>query len=161
MIINAKPLTAREFKPFGQVLMGRNKGDERLAYAAKMQNSRVAAKPNMTFMRVAPAEKPILIKCLERHVYSNQTFIPLNGTYHLVAVCPSGADGHPLVDRLAAFIADGSQAVNYNAGTWHAPRTAIREPGEFIMFRWDEENSLDVELVQLDDAVEVNVFGLT
>ena len=156
MIINAKVLTAREFRHFGQVLMGRDNGEERLAYAAKMHSSRVAAKPNMTFMRVLPAKQPILIECLERHVYSNQTFIPLDGTHHLVAVCPSDKKGQPVIDKLVAFVADGSQAVNYNAATWHAPRTVIKGPGEFIMFRWDEENSLDVEFLQLKFPIKIN-----
>ncbi|MEJ2166589.1 MAG: ureidoglycolate lyase [Desulfobacterales bacterium] len=156
MIVHAKPLTPEAFAPFGQVLMGPGEGPERYAFAACMQNERAAARPNMTFMRVNRAARPIRIKSLERHVYSNQTFIPLNGTCQLVAVCPSDENGRPTLERLLAFIATGAQAVNYNANTWHAPRTAIRGPGEFIMFRWDDGTELDTESWPLKEAVEID-----
>ena len=155
MIVQAKPLTPAAFAPFGQVLMGPGKGPERYAYAARMQNDRTAARPNMTFMRVNPAARPIRIKSLERHVYSNQAFIPLNGTGQLVAVCPSDGVGRPLLEQLLAFVATGAQAVNYNANTWHAPRTAIRGPGEFIMFRWDDGTDQDTESWPLAEAIEI------
>jgi len=156
MIVHTNPLTPEAFAPFGQVLMGPGQGPERYAFAARMQNERAAARPNMTFMRVALAARPIRIKSLERHVYSNQTFIPLNGTCQLVAVCPSGGNGQPLLEQLLAFVATGAQAVNYNANTWHAPRTAIRGPGEFIMFRWDDGTDLDTEGWPLEEPIEIH-----
>jgi ureidoglycolate lyase len=155
LIVQAKPLTPDAFAPFGQVLMGLGKGPERYAFAARMQNDRPEARPNMTFMRVNLAAQPIRIKSLERHVYSNQTFIPLNGTVQLVAVCLSDGEGRPMLEQLLAFVATGAQTVNYNANTWHAPRTAIRAPGEFIMFRWDDGTDLDTESWPLEAAIEI------
>jgi ureidoglycolate lyase len=155
MIVKANPLTSDVFTPFGQVLMGGGKGSERHPYAARIKNLRTDARPNMTFMRVPIMDMPVQIAELERHVYSNQTFIPLNGTRQLVVVCASQHDETPDINTLAAFIAEGSQAVNYNPGVWHAPRTAIGGPGEFVMFRWDEDNDRDTELFPLDEPIEI------
>ena len=157
MKINATKLTPEAFTGFGQVLMGPGGGPERYEFAARIENLRENARANTSFMRVAPAIKPIQVTQLERHAYSNQTFVPMNGTYHLVAVCPSDAAGHPVVEKIAVFVAGPSQAVNYNAGCWHAPRTVIKGAGEFVMFRWDDGSDLDTELVTLDAPVTIQI----
>lgn len=155
--ITARPLNAKEFSMFGDVLEGKGDGAERWAYAAKMENQRPNARPNMTYMRMIPADAPVCVTNLERHVFSNQTFIPLNGTKHLIVVCRNDENGYPLLDSLIAFIAGGSQAVNYHAGIWHAPRTALCMPGEFVMFRWDEDTPDDTELIELETVIEVDI----
>ena len=87
------------------------------------------------------------VKILERHPYTTQTFIPMGlsksdakKTRYLVIVAPSlepsPADvslpvppshisgdrlpgrGLPDLSRVTAFIANGSQAITYGAGTW-------------------------------------------
>ena len=156
-MIKAKPLISEDFAPFGQVLTGHGRGPERLAYAARMENRRAHAKPNMTFMRIKPVKTPVRIKAFERHCYSNQTFIPLNGIRHLIVVCPSTVSGAPDISKLIAFTAEGSQAVNYNAGVWHAPRSPLEEPGEFIMFRWDDGSDDDMELFPMATEIEVDI----
>jgi ureidoglycolate lyase len=93
------------------------------------------------------------VEILERHPFTTQTFIPVGlskiekeGPRYLVIVAPSlspsCADrmlpvpaqnlaarppgrGLPDLTRLKAFIADGSQAITYGAGTWHAPMVVI------------------------------------
>ena len=157
--ITARPLTAEAFAPYGQVLQGTGPATERKEFASRMQNGRPHAKPNMTYMKVLAATGPVLVRAVERHPFSNQTFVPLNGTRHLVAVCPSAPDGSPLVERMEAFVASGSQAVNYDANVWHAPRTALSLPGEFVMFRWDDGGALDTELIALATPVAVELPG--
>ena len=157
MIIPAHKLTPEAFAGFGQVLMGPGTGPERHEFAATIENRRESARPNLSFMRVAPATQPIQVAMLERHAFSNQTFVPMNGTYHLVAVCPQDTDGRPVVEKMTAFVATPSQAVNYDAGTWHAPRTVIKGAGEFVMFRWDDGGDLDTELFKIDSPVEINI----
>jgi ureidoglycolate lyase len=155
--IRAVPLTAEAFAPFGQVLAASGPGPQRKPYASRMHNDRPHARPNMTYMRVAIETGTVKITALERHPHSNQTFIPLDGTRHLVAVCPSSADGRPLVPELRVFVAEGTQAINYDANVWHAPRTALSAPGEFVMFRWDDDTDADTELVPLADALQVEL----
>lgn len=147
--ILAEPLTVQAFAPFGQVLAGTGDGAERRPFAARMHNGRAQAQPNLTWMRVAPQPLPVTVTALERHPHSNQSFVPMNGTRQLVVVCPSGADGEPLLSQARAFVASGSQGVNYDANVWHAPRVALCAPGEFAMFRWDDGGGEDTQLVEL------------
>jgi ureidoglycolate lyase len=155
--IRAERLTAEAFAPFGQVLQGTGAGAQRTPFASRMRNDRPAAQPNMTWMRVVPVSGSVRIDTLERHPHSNQTFVPMNGTRYLVAVCPSAPDGEPLPSQLRIFVADGSQAVNYDADVWHAPRMALSAPGEFVMFRWDNGSALDTELRALAAPIVVEL----
>lgn len=157
MTLVARTLSPEAFAPFGDVLTGLDDqlGPERHEFAARFQNLRERARPNLTFMRVPLAVGELLVRALERHPFSNQAFVPLNGTSQLVVVCPSDAHGRPALGALRAFVATGSQAVNYHAGVWHAPRTALGAPGEFIMFRWDDGSHDDTEVVTLDTPIRV------
>lgn len=155
--LRAQPLTAEAFAPYGQVLAGTGPATERREFASRMHNGRAHARPNMTYMKVLPADGAPVIRALERHPHSNQTFVPLAGTRHLVAVCPSDAGGRPRLDRLEVFVATGVQAVNYDANVWHAPRTALSAPGEFVMFRFDDGSALDTELIPLPAPIAVEL----
>lgn len=107
-----------------------------------------------------------LVHILERHPYTTQTFIPLglpssekNEVCYLVIVAPSlppsAADeelpvpapttsgsnlpgrGLPDLNRIQVFVAKGSQAVTYGAGTWHAPMVAIgKKPVDFVVVQF-------------------------
>jgi len=157
MNINAISLTPESFAPFGQVIMGNGKTPERVAFAAKIENHRTDARLNVTYLHINPVKGPVSIEAMEKHPYSHQIFVPLNGTRHLVVVCPSTRDGEPNLSELRAFTAAGSQTVNYYAGVWHAPRTAIGGAGEFIMLRWDAGTAHDEEVRLLPAAVEINL----
>lgn len=160
MRIKAGPLTSEAFAAFGQVLQGSGAQTERKGFAARMENGRPGARPNMTYMKLVPAMGSIRIEALERHPCSNQTFIPLNGTRYIVAVCPSTPNGDPVVAEMKVFVAEASQAVNYDADVWHAPRMALSAPGEFVMFRWDDGSDRDTELILLQAAVAVDIPDL-
>ncbi|MCJ1400445.1 Ureidoglycolate lyase [Xylographa trunciseda] len=73
---------------------------------------------------------------MERHPYTTQTFTPMGldpndmTTAYLVVVAPtipsSKPDaGTPDTANIRAFLARGSQAVTYGAGTWHAPMIVL------------------------------------
>jgi len=157
MNTNAIPLAPDAFASFGQVIMGNGKTPRRIAFAAKFENQRAEAKLNLTYLHIDPLEGPVTIEALERHPYSNQVFVPLNGTRHLVVVCPSNRNGEPDLSGLKAFTAEGSQTVNYYANVWHAPRTAIGGAGEFIMLRWDDGTEGDEERRALGTAIQINL----
>ena len=151
----AKPLTAEAFRPYGAVLMAGGEAPERFEYAGNIENNRKHAKPNLTFIHAIP--KPPLIGAVERHRFSSQTFVPMNGVRYLVGVCPPTSDGGPDLSRLVAFIADGGQAVNYDAGAWHSPLSVLDQPGQFTMLRFDDGGADDTELVKLEAPVEVRI----
>ena len=106
---------------------------------------------------------------LERHPYTSQTFIPLglaasntNETRYLVIVAPtlppspldeelpvpngkgSRGSGLPDITKINAFVVNGSQAVTYRAGTWHAPMIVIgKKPINFVVIQ--SVNGVDLE----------------
>lgn len=106
------------------------------------------------------------IEILERHPYTTQTFIPLglpaseaNEARYLVIVVPSlppsstdatlpvpastanngplPGRGLPDLQKIRAFIANGSQAVTYGAGIWHTPMVVIgKKPISFVVVQF-------------------------
>lgn len=89
------------------------------------------------------------VEILERHPFTSQTFIPIGlaaaneDTCFLVIVAPTASSSvrsndasfksgkrptampGPDLNATRAFIGRGNQAVNYRAGTWHAPMVAL------------------------------------
>lgn len=103
------------------------------------------------------------VQILERHPYTTQTFIPLgisseevSRVRYLVVVAPSlppspkdeglpvpqtsdplPGRGLPDLTKIRAFMANGSQAVTYGAGTWHAPMVVVGEkPIDFVVVQF-------------------------
>jgi len=122
------------------------------------------------------------VKILERHPFTSQTFIPLglskkemNETRYLVIVAPSlppsprdnsfpvpvgvgPGCGMPDLQRIRAFVADGSQSVTYGAGTWHAPMVVVGTKAvDYVVVQY--ANGVDIEdcqevVLQADDDRE-------
>jgi ureidoglycolate lyase len=114
------------------------------------------------------------VEILERHPFTSQTFIPLGlspseakQARYLVIVAPtlppsktdenlpvpsakdSPGRGLPDLTRMKAFIAKGSHAVTYGAGTWHAPMVVVgRKPIDFVVVQFSNG-------VALEDCQEV------
>ena len=52
---------------------------------------------------------------------------------YLVIVCRDDGTGSPDVSGLVAFLVKGTQAINYDVGTWHHGMVTIGRPGLFAM----------------------------
>jgi ureidoglycolate lyase len=66
---------------------------------------------------------------------------------------PLPGSGLPDLDNLRAFIAKGSQAVTYGAGTWHAPMVVLgNKPVDFVVVQYANG-------VGLEDCQEVEIKG--
>ena len=154
-VIKAMELTPEAFLEFGAVLMSRGTAPQRDGFAGRVENRREQAKPNLTFIHALP--KPAVVGAMERHLYSSQTFVPMHGAKSLIAVCPPTPDGEPELTDIRVFVAQGGQAVHYNAGTWHAPLCTLDQPGEYVMLRWDDGSIDDTELRRLDQPLEIDV----
>ena len=152
-----QPLTREAFAAFGQVLMAVGDEAQRQEFAATLRNYRPQATLNMAFLLSKPSHPPWQIHALERHPYSSQSFVPVQGTRYLVAVCPSSAEGEPELDRMVIFVADGDQAVTYHPNVWHAPHAVLDGPGKFIMLRWDVGNAEDTELRPVDPPLDLDI----
>jgi ureidoglycolate lyase len=127
------------------------------------------------------------VQILERHPFTTQTFIPLglspsdaHRARYLVIVAPSlplsPADEHlpvptytntsdtipgrgpPDLTKVKAYIATGSQAVTYGAGTWHAPMVVVGEKAiDFIVVQFANgvavEDCQEVELEKTERSM--------
>ena len=111
----------------------------------------------MAFILSKATDATVTIRALERHPHSSQSFVPLDGTRYLVAVSPTTPHGEPDHERLVAFIAEGTQAVNCQPGVWHAPHTVLGGSGKFIMLRWDNGTEADVEFRQIPSGITVDL----
>jgi ureidoglycolate lyase len=113
------------------------------------------------------------VEILERHPFTTQTFIPLGlcpaeqkEARYLVIVAPSlppslgderlpvpaqsplavrlPGRGMPDLTKVHAFLAKGSQAVTYGAGTWHAPMVVVGNKSvDFVVVQY--ANGIDIE----------------
>ncbi|KAG9239251.1 ureidoglycolate hydrolase-like protein [Amylocarpus encephaloides] len=122
------------------------------------------------------------VEILERHPYTTQTFIPLGvgkseaqHRHYLIIVAPSldasaqdecfpvpkstnpkeklPGRGLPDLNRIKAFIANGSQAVTYGAGTWHAPMVVVGDkPIDFVVVQFSNG-------VPIEDCQEAEIEG--
>ncbi|OAA71413.1 Ureidoglycolate hydrolase [Cordyceps fumosorosea ARSEF 2679] len=98
-----------------------------------------------------------VVRHLERHPFTAQTFSPLassaslylvivapslppavgDGTEEMAVAAPPGATpgrGLPNLKELRAFVGTRAQAVTYGAGTWHAPMVVLGAPGTTLDF---------------------------
>ena len=162
-IVKAEPLTSHAFVPFGQVLEVPTEGDAnsnqgtaiRVDRVAQLVNTRATCAPNLAVVRSLPQPLPLRLRLLERHPCSSQAFIPMRCSQYLVVVAPTAADGAPDWNGLRAFLAGPSQGINYSAGCWHHPFTALGEPAELVMLAWEDGSHRDCEETALPCDIEV------
>jgi ureidoglycolate lyase len=155
VILKTRPLTCETFAPFGQVLDYRPGDIARRNFAAELFSDRAGARPNLRVQRTEPTELPVVARVIERHRHSSQMFAPISGGPYLVVVFPSDDGGKPVIERGCAFIAAGTQAVNYNRNTWHHGFLALQAPGTFLMLRWDDGTSGDEEFLNLAAPIRI------
>jgi allantoicase len=150
--IPALPLTPEAFAPFGQVIQAygdhnaRPKGIRvtpanggtaskfhKLSLLTSSYSPDAGATTGISVYRCQPltgvaADGTVELTTLERHPFTNQTFIPmghgsgegLNETAdkYLVVVAKNGEDGRPDLETTRAFIATTAQGVVYNTAVW-------------------------------------------
>ena len=158
-----EPLTAEAYAPFGQVLQTPQSGDRnanqgtavRLDRVAGLVNTRGGCPPNLAMIRALPQPLPLKLRLMERHPCSSQAFIPLQCSRYLVVVAPNAADGSPDWEKLRAFVASAGQGINYAAGTWHHPFTALDGPADLAMLAWEDGTPSDCEEVPLPEPITV------
>ncbi|MEP7341051.1 MAG: ureidoglycolate lyase, partial [Acidobacteriota bacterium] len=90
---------------------------------------------------------------------SEQFFAPLGGAKSVIAVAPPSEDGEaiPDINRMAAFLVDGSDAFKLHRGTWHVSAFPVSERATFLVL--DRENTLeeDFDLRDLKTSLGVVV----
>ena len=154
LILKVRPLDHESFKPFGQLLAAEGDYPTRHNFAANLSSDRPQARPNLRVQWNEPTPLPHIVTIIERHRHSSQMFAPITGGRSLVIVFPSDAAGQPMLDAGHAFVADGNQAINYNANTWHHGFRAL-DSGAFLMLRWDDGTRGDEEFLTLQEPIRI------
>ncbi len=158
--ITPQPLTAEAFSAFGDVIEANAKAKtlaindgftQRFHDLAHVDVSDNGGHPLINIFRSAPLPQPIAIKMMERHPKGSQAFIPLGQNPYLVVVAPKGDFD---LNKLAVFIANAHQGVNYHKGTWHHYCLALHGESDFLVVdRGGEGENCDV--VELDGSLVI------
>lgn len=136
-IIEAVPLTAEAFAPYGDVVeVGGDYSDmnqgfgKRYSNLAEVDVGRDGGLPAIHLVTCIPEETPVPLRLMERHPLSSQLFMPLSGQTWIVLVAPAGDPPQP--DAIKAFVASGNQGVNYHRGVWHHPLVVLGKECAFL-----------------------------
>jgi ureidoglycolate lyase len=106
---------------------------------AGLESRRPEAQPSLRIsMSKAAVQLPLLVRTMERHRFSSQTFVPIDASRSLIVVAPHDRNGGPDMTRAQAFIAQGDQGVHYDADVWHIERSPLDRPATFAMLIWRE-----------------------
>jgi ureidoglycolate lyase len=161
IILRASPLTATEFRPFGDVIeiaghtpLAINAGTcERFDDLAGVDVIEAGGRPLLSIFRASPRPLPLEVRTLERHPLSSQGFIPLDARPFLVVVA-EGAE-RPRAANVRAFLSSGMQGVNYHRNTWHHALIAVGQISRFLVVDRGgpgancEECAIDDALIQV------------
>lgn len=153
--LRALPLSPEAFAAFGQVIQGyedlnsvprnvrvtsANQGSANKFHKISLLESsypeNVQATTGLSVYRCQPIDAKSGghwdIKVLERHLHTNQAFIPMGAGSpnegdqglketakgYLVVVAQNGQDDRPDLETMRAFIATSAQGIMYNTGIW-------------------------------------------
>lgn len=154
--LTAVPLTAEAFAPFGQVQSLSGQAPRRGHIPGAVERTQEASEPQLWIATVPdPVVLPLAITKLERHPFSAQTFIPLNGSGYLVTVCQSTPDGAPDLATLRLFHATPDQAVTYRRNVWHAGLAPLQADARFVVSMSFTGRDDDDEFLPLETPVEL------
>lgn len=147
--IIAKPLNAKDFAPFGDVLEI-PKAPGRAYFQESLGNLRPQAFASLSTTYKEPSPGlPFEVNLLERHEFSSQSFMPAEVKCWMIVVAPHDAQGKPDLERVQAFLADETQGITYKPNTWHHGLTVLETSGKFNIFMWRDNTSGDEEFVSV------------
>ncbi|MGV6812686.1 MAG: ureidoglycolate lyase [Brevirhabdus sp.] len=138
--LEAQPLTAEAFAPFGDVLDASGDPDKLInAGLCGRHHDRArldfdpSGAPGISIFNAESRALPYRLDLLERHPLGSQAFVPLHQNPFLVIVAKD-RDGIP--DSPVAFVTNPGQGVNFLRNTWHGVLTPLADPGLFAVVDW-------------------------
>jgi ureidoglycolate lyase len=151
--VRARALDARKFLEFGEVVTYNAEGGRHMIDAVFEMDLKVT-EPRF-WVNALPSTPPdqILIKALEQHPYSSQTFIPLGITTCMAVVCGTAEDGGPDLEQLKAFLVPPGKGICYNRGTWHSGFMSIGKPNEVAVIMGLSGGLADTRIIDIGAEV--------
>jgi ureidoglycolate lyase len=155
--IKPRPLTRTAFAPFGDVVETAdaahftiNQGfAERFNDLANVDVTMEGGSTNVSLVLGQPRPRPIAIRLMERHPLGSQIFYPLQDRPWLVLVCSAVED----FSSYRAFVASGTQGVNYARNVWHHPLLVNDADSRFLIIdRKGAGNNLEEHWLDTDFA---------
>ena len=136
-------ISAAAFSPFG-VLVTAPPDAARVNFTAPVTNLRPHARANLAIVHPPVTDLPICVAVMERHCFSTQAFLPLNGVQAVLLVAPGGDDG-PDLAAAQAFLLPGDIGFSYHVGVWHAGMTLRGAAGAMVMLVHEDGSAGDTE----------------
>jgi ureidoglycolate lyase len=132
-VVCPAPLSADTFLAYGEVVAYH--GDQKRCHIpGPLRHADRPLDPAFWVTRVrSPMTLPARIHQLERHLFSAQTFVPLQCRDYLVMVAPDSGGAGPDLGRLEVFLAGQGQGVCYHPRTWHHGLAVLTAPAEFVV----------------------------
>ncbi len=131
--LTVQPMTPELFAPYGDVIGERGEieldlGGGRASVVAQTVEAR-----------------PLAFDFLGRHERTEQVFAPLGAAKSIIAVAPpSEANAQvPDLQRMAAFLVDGTSAFKLHKGCWHTSAFPLGERATFLVL--DREGTLEAD----------------
>lgn len=162
-VVIPQALTPSAFAPYGDVI--EHLGLERRLHLSQAFTCEPQAKtPSLWISRIDnPTHLPLTIDELERHPYSNQTFVPLGPIQMLVIVACSTPDGVADLETLAAFVTKPGQGITYHRNVWHFGLSTMEAPADFVVamsVTGDHDDSIFQPLphpIRISDTLQADI----
>lgn len=155
--IKVKPLTKEGFSKFGQTIesvgefLVTNQGiSKKWNDIVELDMFYDGGTVNLSILKTKSIE--FSFHQMERHNYTSQIFIPLNGKKSLVAVAPISEDA-PNPDLIEIFLMGGNQGVSFSKKVWHHTLFPLDGETEYILMARGGFTGQDVEIVPFLDNI--------
>ncbi len=143
--LDVQQMTPEAFAPYGEVIGARGQVELDLDGG------------KASFVAQTVEARPLRFSFLGRHQRTEQVFVPMGGAKSIIAVAPPCENGSaaPNVERMAAFLVDGSCAFKLRRGAWHTSAFPLDESATFMVL--DRENTLEEDYDLRDLATTLGV----
>jgi len=144
--LDVQKMTPEAFAPYGEIIGARGQVELDLDGG------------KASFVAQTVEARPLKFTFLGRHQRTDQVFVPMGGTMSVIAVAPPCENGSasPNIERMAAFLVDGSCAFKLNRGAWHTSAFPLDECSTFMVL--DRENTLEEDYDLRDLATTLGVM---
>ncbi|MPT21661.1 MAG: ureidoglycolate hydrolase [Starkeya sp.] len=148
----ALPATPALFHPYGHLVAAggadpipANAGTAwRHDITAFETDTRPGSRLIASLFETAPQALPLSVQLMERHAFSQQAIVAMQGESFILAVALDDGQGRPDLGTLRAFAFAGGGVV-YGRGVWHTPIIGLGGAGRFFVQSWQAGTAEDCE----------------